>query len=109
MSDQAFLALVGLFGTITAGLFKLINDQNKLHGKIAEGLTGLTKASERGAKATERAAREAAERNGHLAEISVQQGDRIIQHMKEVQEQHVKLQAVDEQVVEHETVKKRGK
>lgn len=109
MSDQAFLALVGLFGTITAGLFKLINDQNKLHARIAEGLTGLTKASERGAKAAERAALEAEKRNGHLAEITVQQADRIIQHMKEVQEQHVKLQAVDEQVVEHETVKKRGK
>lgn len=112
MSDQTVIALLGIFGSITAGFFKLINDQNKasqkqneamqrqneVHAKIAEGLTGLTKASERGAKATERAALEAEKRNGHLAEITVQQADRIMTSLEHITEQRVDKQVVNKQV-----------
>lgn len=63
----------------------------------------MTKAFNRVAEATERAAREAEQRNGHLAEISNQNRDVLLQAVTNIKEQHVK-----HQTVEHETIKQRS-
>lgn len=73
------LALIALIGTLAGGFFKLFQDQNKTHSKIADGLKTLTEsgnkqaaATKEVAEATKRGNREAAERNGHLGEQNVQ-------------------------------------
>lgn len=107
------LALIGLVGAICTGFFKLVNDQNKVHEKIANGLGKLTDSGENQASAmraiadeTKQGNREAKERNGHLAELQLQQADKIIRHVGNVKMQHVGKQVVDEQEVKVETVGK---
>lgn len=115
MSDQVILALLGLFGTIIAGFFKLFKDQQKVHERLANGMEKVAKSGDKQAKemakvasATIRSADEAKERNGHLAEMQIQQADRVIDNVRNVQSQHVKKLEVENEVVEHQTVKKRG-
>lgn len=113
MSDQVVLAILGVFGTIVAGFFKLYKDQQRVHEKIATGMDKVANASEKQAKgmdklakATERAADEAKERNGHLADMQIQQADRIIDRVEHVQKQHVETLEVENEVVENQTVKR---
>lgn len=112
MSDQTVIALLGIFGSITAGFFKLINDQNKVHGKIADGLEALkdsgvaqAEAMKEVAKETKQGNKESAKRNGHLGEQNVQITKLItetradmLNAVENVKEQHVDLQVVDKQV-----------
>ena len=107
------LALIGLVGAICTGFFKLFADQNKVHGKIANGLENLTKSGDKQASAmreiateTKQGNKEAKERNGHLAELQIQQADKIIRHVDNVKNQHVTKQVVDSQEVKVETVGK---
>lgn len=79
--------------------------------EFAAALKDVADANFRVAEATENAAKEAKERNGHLAELSLQSqemlkniGDRNYRAITEVQEQHVQ-----HQTVERETVVKKGK
>lgn len=113
MSDQTVIALIGLFGAITAGFFKLIKDQQKIHDRLAKGVDKLAKSSEKNVKATEkvanatiRSANEAKERNGHLAELTIQQADKIIGNIKSVRKQHIDKLTVDNEVVQNQIVKK---
>lgn len=106
------LALVALIGTLAGGFFKLLADTNKGLNKLAD--SGDKQAQQMGkvASATVKAAREAEKRNGHLAEITVQQAERILHHLDNVKTQHVGRQLVDEQEVKTEIVDeviKRGK
>lgn len=107
MSDQVLLALMALFGTITGGLFKLINDQTKVHAKLAHSMDKVAASNEKIATETKLTRQEikvgnqqSEARNGHLAEISVQQGDRIMQGIEHIKEQHVDKQVVNKQVKE---------
>jgi len=59
----------------------------------------MAKAFNRVAEATEKAAKEAEQRNGHLAEISNQNKDLIVQAITNIKEQRV-----EHQTVKHETV-----
>lgn len=95
------LALIALIGTLAGGFFKLLGDTNKGLNKLAE--SGEKQAEQMGkvAKATVKAANEAERRNGHLAEITVQQADRVVRHMDHIKNQHVDKQIVDEQEVTH--------
>lgn len=52
------------------------------------------------AEATVKQAKEAEARNGHLAEMTIQQGDRIMQGLETIKKQNVK-----HQVVEHQEIK----
>ena len=61
----------------------------------------LAIAFNRVADATERSAREAETRNGHLAEISIQNKDSIIEAVKGI---IIAKQTVKQQTVQHETV-----
>lgn len=112
------LALIALIGTLAGGFFKLFQDQNKTHSKIADGLKTLTEsgnkqaaATKEVAEATKRGNREAAERNGHLGEQNVQITELIrttrsdvIDHLDNIKEQHVDKQIVDTQEVKTEIV-----
>lgn len=107
------LALIGLVGAICTGFFKLFADQNKVHEKIVNGLGKLTESGDKQASAmreiateTKKGNREAKERNGHLAELQIQQADKVIEHIDNVKMQHVGKQVVDEQEVKVETVGK---
>jgi hypothetical protein len=117
------LAVVGLTGTICAGFFTMINKQNKTHDKIAKAVDNLAEQSRKVvvsnqdiARATRQGSREAKERNGHLADMVIQQGEmikevadnattNIILGVSEVNEQHIKKQHVDESVVDKSTIK----
>lgn len=105
MDNAVALAALTLAGTLAAGFFKLLNklthsiDENtKSNRKIAEKLELV-------AKATTKGNQEAKSRNGHLAELVIQQGesiraladsaaDRIIETV-----QHIEKQSVEHQVV----------
>jgi hypothetical protein len=65
MADSSItLALIAIVGTVITGLFKLLNDNTKALGK-------LVKSSEKVAEATQKSAKEAKQRNGHLGEQNV--------------------------------------
>lgn len=112
------LALIALIGTLAGGFFKLFQDQNKTHSKIADGLKTLTESGNKQAEATREVAeaakkgnQEAAERNGHLGEQNVQitkliqdSHRDIIGSLENVHEQHVDKQVVDTQEVKTEIV-----
>ena len=101
MNENAVaLAVIGLSTGICSGFFALVNKQIKIHGQIAHGLDRLAKAHETGNK-------ESAERNGHLGELVTEQSkftkESTSQILKAVQS--IPTQNVQEQKVEHQTVK----
>lgn len=65
--------------------------------------TGLVESLDRVAKATEQAAREAKERNGHLAELTIQSKKDTMKAFA-VLENNVKNQHIDNQLVDHQLV-----
>lgn len=96
--------LLAFYALLKFVLNKLEKSQN---GDRAERQTILAKLNEtmdRVANASERAAKEAEQRNGHLAEISNQNRDIIIQAVTNIKEQHV-----DKQTVNREFVNKKSK
>lgn len=99
MNDSLGIALVAAVGSVIAGFFKLIDNQNKLHAKLAQSIDKMASSSEKVAKATQQGNREAKERNGHLAEMTIQQGDRIADLVGNVNKQHVATQVVDKQEI----------
>jgi len=103
MNDSAIIAAIAAISAVIAGFFKLIDNQNKLHAKLADSIDKMAKSSEKVAAATVQGNKEAKERNGHLADITVQQADRIAQIVTHIKEQHVINQHVDT-----ETVNKKG-
>lgn len=104
MSDSAIIAIITAVTGVIAGFFKLIDNQNKVHQKLSKSIDSMAEASKSVAHATNKSAKEAEIRNGHLAEISVQQADRIISHLDNIKEQHVDKQVVDRQEVGKEIV-----
>ncbi|MDQ0923352.1 Mg2+ and Co2+ transporter CorA [Pseudarthrobacter sp. W1I19] len=69
MDSPSSLALIGIVGTVVAGLFKLVTDTIKAN-TIA--VKEMADSSRKIAEATEKGNREAKERNGHLGEQNVQ-------------------------------------
>jgi hypothetical protein len=107
MNESAIIAIVGAIAGVIAGFFKLIDKQNKLHEKLSLSIDRMAMSGDRQAekmgevaRATTKAALEAEQRNGHLAEITIQQGDRIEQLVMNVKEQHVEHQHVERETVE---------
>lgn len=86
---------------------KYMTDQNAAQAArdalFAKSLDKLTEANERVASATERAAQEAKDRNGHLAEIAAENQQATMQALERLS---VKEQHVDKQVVESQEVKR---
>lgn len=106
------IAAITLAGSIAAGFFTLVNKQNKTHEKIAKAVENLASQSgkvvtsnEEIAKATNRSADEAKERNGHIAELIVGQGEMIQEVAKNTTEAIIKgVSEIDEQKVHNQTV-----
>lgn len=103
------------FGAMLVGFYKYANSREKEFEKsrtaqtvafdksiekLGKNLSDNTTAMRAVAEATERSAKEAEKRNGHLAEISVENKNQIIETITQVKKQNVK-----NQVVEHQTVK----
>ena len=99
MTDALAIAIVTSIAGVIAGFFKLIDNQNKLHEKLAISIDKMARSSDRVAKATEKGNKEAKERNGHLAEITVQQGDRIANLVTNIKTQRVEHQHIEKEVV----------
>lgn len=109
-NDQVSLALIALMGGGMASFFKLINSQNKTHDKLTHSLADNTKALNKIASATQQGNKEAEKRNGHLAELVVQQGENtkaiaetatstIIGAVQNVKTQHIEFAHVEKEVV----------
>jgi hypothetical protein len=110
----------GAFGTILYGFYKYAEAREKdfekqreiSDNKARRDSMALAKSLDRVAKATEKAAREAAERNGHLGELileSNKQTEAIAgRAIKEITE-NISKQTVKEQEVVHQTIKSRDK
>ena len=93
------LAALGLTGTLAGGFFLLLREQNRTHAKLSKSMDKMAESNEKIARATEQGNREAKERNGHLAELTLQSRDQTLEAIMNVQEQKV-----THQTVEHETV-----
>jgi hypothetical protein len=78
-SDASVLALIAIVGTVITALFKLLNDNTKALGQLVDSNAKI-------AQATERGAREAKERNGHLGEQSIQIATLVRDQNKDVSE-----------------------
>jgi hypothetical protein len=67
--------------------------------RLADAITLMASNSSKVARATERSANEAKERNGHLAELVVQNTDSIVKAVTDHYDQHIRTQKVDKQVI----------
>lgn len=104
--------IFGIFSGMLVGFYALVkyllNAQDKMNNQHAvtqeldrEERKELAKSFNRVAEATERGAREAETRNGHLAEISMTNKDHIIEAIHGLT---IDKQTVHHQTVEHERV-----
>lgn len=101
MNDASTLALIGILGTTVGGLFKLLSANTKATDKLASTMTHVAVSMKEVAKSNKRIATESEKRNGHLAEISVENKDQIL---KAIHGLTIDKQTVHHQTVEHETV-----
>lgn len=109
MDTAVFLAVLGLFGTIVGGLFKLFSDADKTQQRhaeaqlaVAKALNAVAETNKEIADATRKGAEEAEARNGHLAEITVESKKQVIDRIDGLV---IQQQTVHNQIVENETVK----
>ena len=117
MDAAAISAIGAIFTGLVVIFLKFVGDNQKSQVKrdamFAQALIDLTdtgkkqvKASERVAKAQEKTAREAEQRNGHLAELSITNSDINTKNQKAILDaiaslptQHVGTQVVDNQTI----------
>ena len=113
ISEQVLLGIIGFFSLLIGGFFKMIANQNRGQEKLTKAIDALSKNSNKNAlaqkqtaEATIRGNKEAEKRNGHLAELVLQNS----KQMEVVAGQATKkimnaFQNVNEQVVEHQHIK----
>ena len=113
ISEQVLLGIIGFFSLLIGGFFKMIANQNRSQEKLTRAIDTLGKNSNKNAnaqkqtaEATIRGNKEAEKRNGHLAELVLQNS----KQMEVVAGQATKkimnaFQNVNEQVVEHQHIK----
>ena len=88
------LALIAILGTVVTALFKLLNANTKATADNTLALKDI-------ATETAKGAREAKQRNGHLAELTIQSKTETLSAIAFIKQQHV-----DHQTVDHQTIKK---
>jgi len=109
MDNAVALAALALTGTIATGFFAVINKQNKIHEKVADSMNRVAKSNDKIAEATRQGNKEAKERNGHLAELVIQQGENIKAVADAATDkvidavQHIEKQRVDHQIIKEVT------
>ena len=128
MENLAGLAtlLTAVFGsllTILLGFYKYAQAREKEFEKsremaakeyakstriIAKSFNKVSSSLDRVAKASERGADEAKQRNGHLAELQLQGHAMIQEAISTIQNQTVEHQTVKQSTVENETIKKKA-
>jgi hypothetical protein len=118
-------AMAGVFVTIAGVFFKYMSNREKANAierqkdnerfavslsMFGKMLDDNSRSNREVAEATKQAAKEAKERNGHLAELQLKSQAMIDRNaklykdgIKELKCQNVKRQTVDEQVVKHST------
>lgn len=108
-SNTVAIAAISLAGAIVAGFFALVARQDKTHQRIAAALDHNTKSQADIAKETKGMKQELAKgndeaeaRNGHLADLVISGHKQIAEALE-----HIGNQSVDEQVVNHQTIKKK--
>lgn len=84
MDNTVALAALTLAGTIAGGFFTLINKQNKTHEKIASAMDDVARSNKLIAKETKQGNLEAKQRNGHLAELTIESKQATIEAIKTI-------------------------
>lgn len=106
MGDSSvLLGLIALTGTIATGFFALINKQIATYEKVAKSMDAVADSNRDIAKETRRGNQEAKDRNGHLAELVIQNAEKTITTLQKVDTQHVETQVVHNETVKHQEVK----
>jgi len=118
MDGVAIAATLGGIATIIGLFMKYISSRDKSQEKRDEifikALFENTGAMKKVATATQQAAREAKERNGHLAELSTENKKLIVDNNKNNLENsqrifeaiaRLKSQSIESQTVKHQTIK----
>lgn len=109
ISPAELTSILALFIGMLGGFYALVKSMMSIGEKAQamdrEERRELIASFNRVATATETAAREAKERNGHLAELTIESKQATIEAIKCIKmKQNVHEQHVDNQTVEHETV-----
>lgn len=99
--EQIIIALIALIGALTAGFFKLIDRQTTVHEKLVSSMDKVAESNDKIADATEKGNSEAEQRNGHLAELTIQSQEQMLEAIQKIGNK----QTVEEQNVIHQTVK----
>jgi hypothetical protein len=94
MTEATILALIAILGTTMAALFKLLDNNTKAVDRMVVAMQHV-------AKTNTRIADESRDRNGHLAEITIEARNAVISRIDGLT---IEKQTVHNQVVEHETV-----
>lgn len=108
MDNTVALTALTLAGTITAGFFALLTKQNKTHEKLVDAMDRVAKSNQAIAKEAKKGNVEAKERNGHLAELTIQSGEQMLEAIQTIREQHVDHQTVVKQEVSKAIVPPKG-
>lgn len=102
-SNAVSLATIALVGTILAivvkPLFTLLKENTRAQKKTATAIESLVTETKKGNH-------EAKQRNGHLAELTIQSKEQIIDSVTKINVQHVSQQTVHTSTVQDETVER---
>ena len=113
--------VIGAFVTIILaflGVAKIMLNQatkdrdadRKERKELSEAISLMAKSSNKVAEATVRSANEAKQRNGHLAELIITQGEMVKNIAESATDKIIgAVQHVDTQKVEHQVIKETGK
>lgn len=112
ISPTELTSILALFIGMLTGFYALVRYMISVGEKTQtldrEERKELVTAFNRVAEATERAANEAKDRNGHLAELTIDSKKATLDAIACIKlKQNVKEQHVDNQVVEHEQIKEK--
>lgn len=101
MSDLSRLVPeLGILVVVLGFLYKMALVFKGITDDFSRALDRNTAASREVAEATKQAAREAAERNGHLAELAIENHRASMKALKHLSTQNVNEQHVSKQVIE---------
>lgn len=110
MDVAVITAVMGGFTALVGVFLKFVNNMNKAQAKrddlFAKSLNQNTQAMKSVAAATTKAATEAEKRNGHLAELAIENKESTLAAISLIQK-NVRSQHVDTQVVDKQTIKGR--
>jgi hypothetical protein len=108
--DSSIVTILGILAGMLAGFFAIaktmLNSATKERDadrqerlKLSEAINHMARNSDKVAAATQRSADEAKQRNGHLAELVIQNTDNIVKAVTDHYDQHIQHQVVDKQTV----------